>query len=115
MQIIRMTPGEVVPVAIDDQYLTVGGKAIDYAARQADEEVAIDLSLDRQGDLVEGLSGGWYVANVRLPAADYAAVETGEVGEDGNTLYRLERQPVAQNRILVQLWGLPQLPDEQTQ
>jgi len=108
MQIHTMTEGSHVAVTLDGGILTIGDFIIDVAARQSDVETAIDLSLCDKGCVVEGQGGGWYAANVVLPPARFALVETGEDDpETGEPITVTERAPIDIHLIRINLWALP--------
>lgn len=111
IEIQHQTQGNHLPVSMGTKYLKVDGYAIDVAASQQDHAITIDLSLDEQGNVVEGRGAGWYVANVTLPAAEYQEVESGETDpETGEPIMTRERQPVNLNQVVVNLWALPEQP-----
>lgn len=112
IEIRHQTAGNHLPVSMGTKYLKVDAYQIDVAARQQDHAITIDLSLDEQGNVVEGRGAGWYVANVTLPPAEYQEVESGETDpETGAPIMTRERLPVNLNQVVANLWALPeQLP-----
>ncbi|WP_020613215.1 hypothetical protein [Sediminispirochaeta bajacaliforniensis] len=112
IEILYQTEGEYLPITMGTKYLKVGGYQIDVAARQQDQAITIDLSLDHEGQVVEGKGAGWYVANVTLPPAAYLEVETGEADpESGSAIMEMEKQPVNLDQVVVNVWALPPAPE----
>ena len=112
IEIRHQTQGEYLPVTMGTKYLKVGGYQIDVAARQQDQAATIDLSLDEEGQVVEGNGARWYVANVTLPPATYQEVDTGETDpETGSPIMAMEKNPVNLDQVVVNLWALPPTPE----
>lgn len=64
--------------------------SINLKNRQKDNDVTIDICLDKEGELTMGTASGYkYAAQVLIPARTYSDVEDG-TDEDGNTTYTQE-------------------------
>lgn len=58
--------------------------SINLKNREKDNDVTIDICLDKDGELTMGTASGYkYAAQVLIPARTYTTVE-GEADEDGN-------------------------------
>ena len=88
-------------VAIDGATVTIGGVAIDCAARQADSRVLVDV-MDDGGGLREGGTGR-RVASLAIPPRRYTT-EDGGLDEDGNPTTVEVAEPLDPARVVIRLW-----------
>ena len=109
IEIRHQTQGKHPKVGTDGNLLEIGGHQIDLGDRQRQQAVTLDLSLDHDGQIVEG-GEGWYVANVTIPPAHFQEVEGEPDPTTGEPLLQLEQQPVNLDLVVVNLWALPAQP-----
>lgn len=108
IEIRHQTQGKYPKVGTDGSLLEIGGHQIDLDARQQDQSVTIDLSLDHDGQIVEGRGAGWYVANVTIPTTQYQEVEGEPDPATGDPVMQREQLPVNLDLVVVNLWALPE-------
>ena len=108
IEIRHQTQGKHLKVGTDGNLLEIGGHPIDLADRQREQTVTVDLSLGRDGQIVEGHAAGWYVANVTIPPAHFQEVEGEPDPATGGPVLRLEQLPVNLDLVVVSLWALPE-------
>lgn len=117
MNIVEMNGGEKAPVDCDGCVVTIGAGpdrgsvSIDLEDHQSDVEQLVMVYVDAAGRL--NLDGGAYAAVLTIPPRRYAMEEVTEEGEDGPVTFMA---PVAQDcnpeAATVQLWGLPNITQE---
>ena len=92
--------------------------AVNCANRQREHPVTVDIFTDREANLQTGaVDGGYYVAQVEIPAYDYVpatdpdAEASGDAGgESGSAVTRYETAPIDMGKVTVILWGLDNIP-----
>ena len=93
--------GTVLTIEVNDQ-----SSDIDLEAKQEDEKRTIDICLDDNGNLVQEINN-WYVANIHIPAASYSFIDTGEVDDQGNTVFDKVKDDLDTEDVGLDLWTLP--------
>lgn len=93
--------GTVLTIEVNDQSLD-----IDLEVKQEDEKRTIDICLDDNGGVVQGINN-WHVANVHIPAASYSFIDTGEVDDQGNTVFDKVKDDLDTEDVGLNLWALP--------
>ena len=79
---------------------------INCATRQKDWPVHADISLDEDGNLVVG-TGRYYLAQVDIPAREYADVPNEDEIAEGTTAgTHPEPQPIDMEKVELTLWGM---------
>jgi hypothetical protein len=110
MIINELNTGEKADYSLNGNFLvlSVFDKSIglDLEIMQADEKKTFDICTNQTGNLVEGIDK-WYVANITIPAAEYEMQGTGEVDEDGKTVYEKVKKPFNVDEVVLDLWALP--------
>lgn len=101
MQIIEQNEGAKIGYTVEGARITFGGKlTVDLEAEQEDVQKIVDVSLDKDGNLIRGV-GEWYVANIVIPLREYEIIEN-ENGEETITTL-----PVNMDKVVLILWALP--------
>lgn len=107
MLIEQLTPGRRPSLTLDDAVLTIEGVSVDLAARQQDAQVVIDLCLQEDGSIREGM-GRAYVAIVMIPPRRYELV--AGLDAEGRPTETRQALPLDPNRVQVKLFGLAEPP-----
>jgi hypothetical protein len=105
----EINQGNKITYSIDEAAKTItfnDSLIINPQQRQADIEKVVDLSLNKEGELVEGVSK-WYVANIVIPAAEYELIDTGDVNEAGDPIMEKVKNELLLDEVKLILWGLP--------
>lgn len=101
MQIIEQNEGIKIGYKVEGARITFDGRlTIDLEAEQEDAQKIVDVSLDKDGNLIRGV-GEWYVANIVIPPREYETM-AGENGEQ--TITALS---VNMDKVVLILWALP--------
>jgi len=101
VQIIEQNKGEKIRYTVEGARIIFDGKlTVDLEAEQEDVQKIVDVSLDKDGNLIRGV-GEWYVANIVIPPREYEAIEN-ENGEQTITAL-----PVNMDKVVLILWALP--------
>lgn len=80
---------------------------VDLDSSQKEVENVIDISFDKNRNLIKGV-GEWHVANVVIPPAEYGMVDTGEVNEQGDPIKEEIKLPLFVENVELTLWNLPE-------
>ncbi|WP_027625519.1 hypothetical protein [Clostridium lundense] len=113
MKIIEQNEGTKIPYNVVGKTINFDETvSVNLSKYQKDEEVVVDVCLDRDMQLGFGLNGSigqyvWYVANIVIPPKEYEMVETGQVDENENPIYNKVVQPLNMNDVTIYLWALP--------
>jgi hypothetical protein len=101
VQIIEQNEGAKIGYTVEGARITFDGKlTVDLEAEQEDVQKIVDVSLDNEGNLIQGV-GQWYVANIIIPPREYSIIEN-ENGEQTITAL-----PVNREKVVLILWTLP--------
>ena len=114
-RIEEKTPGVKIAVRQSGNKVIFGDDdiAVNCANRQREYPVTVDIFTDREANLQTGaVDGGYYVAQVEIPAFDYIKVEESEEGGDGGMdgADRREPAPIDMGKVRVIRWGLDNIP-----
>ena len=115
MKIQEINEGKKIPFEVDEATRTLvlnDEITINLAEEQADIEVLIDISLNREGKLVRGVDT-WYVANISIPPAEFDLFDTGETDEQGAPVLEKIKLPLFVENVGLTLWALPASNEEQ--
>jgi hypothetical protein len=82
--------------------LSIGSHNIDLDNERKDSETLIDIK-----------EGAAFLANVIIPPNTYTTVDTGEVDEDGNTVFASSLNPINKARVRVILWPKREFNDQE--
>jgi hypothetical protein len=93
--------GNILTIEINDQSVN-----IDLESKQEDKKRTIDICLNENGELVQEINN-WYVANIHIPAASYSFIDTGEVDDQGNTVFDKVKDDLNAEDVGLDLWALP--------
>lgn len=109
MTVIEMNPGEKIPYEISGTIISLNGGevAIDIADRQKDVAVYIDIFWTSAGELQEG-SGEAYAANIVIPPWVQKEEDSGEVDDDGKSIFQVVREPLNMDEVILKLWAIPE-------
>lgn len=80
--------------------------SLDLDARERDDDVSVDICMDKTNALVCGATSGMkYVAQIEIPARSY--VETaGEADTEGNPTIDLVPVPFSMDNCTLSLWEM---------
>lgn len=110
MLVKDLNQGEKASYSLEGNLLTIKVNQqeinIDLASEQEDESKTIDICLDHQGKLVQGVVN-WYVANISIPASTYTLVDTEEVDENEHPQYNKVKNQLNLQEVKLDLWALP--------
>jgi hypothetical protein len=110
MIINELNTGEKADYSLNGNFLVLSvldkSIGLDLEVMQDDEKKTVDIYTNKTGNLVEGIDK-WYVANITIPAAEYEMQGTGEVDEDGKTVYEKVKKPFNVDEVVLDLWALP--------
>lgn len=110
MVINELNTGEKADYSLSGNFLVLSildkSIGLDLEVMQENEKKTVDICTNKTGNLVEGIDK-WYVANVTIPAAEYETQDTGEVDEDGETVYEKVKKPFNVDDVVLDLWALP--------
>ena len=123
-RIEEKTPGVKIAVRQSGNKVIFGDDdiSVNCANRQREYPVTVDIFTDREANLQTGaVDGGYYVAQVEIPAYDYVPVTNpdaeasgdagGESGtESGSAVTRYEPAPIDMGKVTAILWGLDNIP-----
>lgn len=102
MQIIEQCKGTKISYRIEGTKIIFDEKLeVDLEAEQNDVQKIVDISLNKEGQLVKGLDE-WYIANIVIPPREYE-YSTNENGEQTITAL-----PVNMDKVVLVLWALPE-------
>lgn len=107
MTVIEMNEGAKIPYEAEGNKLNLNDDLIiNLAKRESDFPEHIDVCSDKDGNLVIGDGGLYFVAQVDIPAREYTETETESTGESEETT--IVREPVAFdiNKCTLTLWKL---------
>lgn len=101
MQVIEQNEGTKISYKVEGTRIIFDDKlTVDLEAEQEDVQKIVDVSLDKDGNLIRGV-GEWYVANIVIPPREYEAIKN-ENGEQTITAL-----PVNMDKVVLILWVLP--------
>ena len=105
MIIVEKNVGQKIPYSERGTKITFDDDlTINLAKRQQDWPAHIDVCYDEDGELVIGAAAGRsYVAEIDIPAKEYAEVENTETNE---TETQLEPQPLDMEKVRLTLWAI---------
>lgn len=83
--------------------------SIDLSAEQTDVATVVDVSLDSDFTKLEKGVGNWYVASIKIPAAEVDLEPTGEVDEEGYDILEEVKVPLNMRDVTLCLWGIPEM------
>lgn len=112
MNVIEQNEGVKIPYSVVGTTITFDETvSVNLSKYQKDEEVVIDVCLDRDMQLGFGFNGlvgqyVWYVANIAIPPRKYDMVESGEVDENNNPIYDRVAVPLNMDDVTLYLWIL---------
>ncbi|MDI3547874.1 MAG: hypothetical protein PWR10_1526 [Halanaerobiales bacterium] len=109
MIIKEINKGNKIPYSINENQKTITFNdrlTINLEENQADVEVVIDISLNKNMELIQGVDK-WYVANLIIPAAEYELIDTGEVDENNQPIMENTKKELSLDEVKLILWGLP--------
>ena len=109
MIINNIGTGAKISYGISGNVLTIGNInpiVIDLSERQQDDYVSIDISRDKEGNLVEGVSAH-YVATIEIPGRRYKQVPGTIISPTGETVPGMVLEPVTFNpdTVKLNLWN----------
>ena len=121
VRIEEKTPGTKIAVRQSGNKVIFGDDDLTIRCdnRQREYPVTVDVFTDREANLQTGtVDGGYYVAQVEIPAYDYIPVEDpeasgGDAGGEGTASgggTRYEPAPIDMGKVTVILWGLDNIP-----
>ena len=90
----------------------IGDLTLDLQEKQKETSRTINVSLDRNFERLAQGVGAWYIANIKIPGAEYEVVDTGEEDEEGNSITEKERLPLDTSKVELHLWGFPETLSE---
>lgn len=100
MQIIEQNEGVKIGYTVEGARITFDGKlTVDLEAEQEDVQKIVDVSLDKDDNLIRGV-GEWYVANIVIPPREY-------IIENENGEQTITTLPVNMDKVVLILWALP--------
>jgi hypothetical protein len=110
MIINDLNTGEKADYSLNGNFLVLSffdkSIGLDLEVMQEDEKKTVDICTNQTGNLIEGIDK-WAVANITIPAAEYELQDTGEVDEDGETVYEKVKKPFNLDEVVLDLWSLP--------
>ncbi|MCO7215996.1 hypothetical protein [Halomonas sp. OfavH-34-E] len=93
----------VAEFSVSGTTVTVGGVAVDCAARQADSSTVVEVR--RNNGVAEEGGTGAYLAHIEIPARTYheeQAAESGAEGEEPGTIQVAD--PLDPDAVVITLW-----------
>lgn len=108
MKIVERNDGRKIAYNLDGTKLDFadGALSIDLDRYQKDDPVTRDIMVDSEGFLVMG-HGLYYVAQVEIPAREYAEIprtDEGENSDDMSNINSVEKKPLPVNTDNVKLY-----------
>jgi hypothetical protein len=109
IKVVEKNEGKKIDYAVSGTKITVGEDelTVNLKTRERDYEVVLDICMDTENGLTVGVNttSQAYIAQVEIPAREYAEVQSGE-DEDGNTV--IERNPIDfdMSKCTLILWAL---------
>jgi hypothetical protein len=109
MIVKHVAPGPVAGYSLEGSVLTVAGQIIDLAGRQTDVVATVDLTVDLNGVVADGLSGS-YVASLVIPPRQYHFVDSGELDLDNQPVMSRQVLPLDVTAVQLFLWPVKNNP-----
>ena len=108
MIVIEKNEGAKIPYSVSKTKITFDDDlTINLAKREQDWPVHIDICHDADNELVIGAAAGRsYVAEIDIPAREYAPVEEGENMEEGGAC---EPIPLDMSKVTLTLWAIEEV------
>lgn len=110
IQVQEINKDTKIPYEVDEatKAITFNSKlTINLEEEQKNVEKVIDISLDKDRNLIKGL-GKWYVANIIIPPAEYGLIDSGETDEQGYPVKEEIKLPFFVENVKLVLWKLPE-------
>lgn len=105
MNVIEINEGAKIPYEIEGNKLSLNDDLIiNLAKRESDFPEHIDACSDKDGNLVIGEGGLYFVAQIDIPAREY--IETEAEGDGEETTAALEPVPFDVDKCTLTLWKL---------
>lgn len=105
MNVIEINEGAKIPYEVEGNKLSLNDDLIiNLAKRESDFPEHIDVCSDKDGNLVIGEGGLYFVVQIDIPAREYTETESAGEGEETTTV----REPVAFNidKCTLTLWKI---------
>lgn len=112
INVVEKTPGNHLDYSVTSEKITFGDDelTIKLSAKERDEEVTVDICMDKDEGIVMGTGGSArnYAAQVIIPARQYNEEEQTQTGEDGQAVTVMVPVPIPfkMERCTLILWGL---------
>lgn len=95
----------VADFSVSGAVITIAGTVIDCAARQADDQVLLNVAKDKSGAVkINPARGGTCLAIIRIPAKQYQDVPGAPDPQTGDPIMVRTEIPLDPNTISVELW-----------
>lgn len=114
LNVKEINEGRKILYTVDEEARTITLNeelVINLAEEQTDIEVLIDVSLNRDGQLMRGVDT-WYVAHISIPPAEYDLFDTGERNEQDQPILEQIKLPLFVENVTLTLWALPEGTEE---
>lgn len=107
MKIIKKSQGRYIEFSAEGSKLSFdsGILTVDLEKEQKGGETVVDISLDKNGKAVIGVSD-WYAAQIRIPPRKFEVRENGITDAMGFRQIEKRRLPLSTEEVTLILWGM---------
>jgi hypothetical protein len=100
----KINSGEYAEYSLNETVLTLDGVDYDLVALQEDEQNIIDVKVDDR-----------FIANIIIPPAKYKEIDSGNVDDNNETIYKKVKVPLDIESVKLNLWAIHKDENQNTQ